>query len=95
LDFITGLPDDDAMDAILVVVDRFSKMAHVIPTTEEISTQETAELLLHHVCKLHSTPSDIILDHGPQFVASVWKTLCQCLGVQQKLSMAYNLQTDS
>jgi hypothetical protein len=33
VDFITGLPEDGAMNAILVVVDDFSKMAYFIPTT--------------------------------------------------------------
>jgi hypothetical protein len=53
------------MNAILVVVDRFSKMAHFIPTTHEISAEETAELPLHHVWKLHKTTEDIISDRGP------------------------------
>jgi hypothetical protein len=59
------------MNAILVVVDRFSKMAHFIPTTHEISAEETAELLLHHVWKLHGTPEEIISDRGPQFVSAL------------------------
>jgi hypothetical protein len=42
LAFITGLPEVGAMNAILVVVDCFSKMAHFIPTTQEISTEELA-----------------------------------------------------
>jgi hypothetical protein len=65
MDFITGLPEDGAMNAILVVVDRFSKIAHFILTTEEISARETAKFLLHNVWKLHGTLSDIVLDHGP------------------------------
>jgi hypothetical protein len=53
MDFITGLPEDGVMKAIHVKVDRFSKMAHIILTTKEISTRVTAELLLHYVWKLH------------------------------------------
>ncbi len=88
--FITGLPEDGAMDAVLVVVDRFSMMAHFIPTAERISGCQTAELVLHHIWKLHSTPSNIISDCGPQFVSSVWKTLFQCLEIELKLSTAYH-----
>jgi hypothetical protein len=94
LDFITGLPEDGAMDAILVVVDRFSKMAHFIPTTHEILAEETAELLLHHVWKLHRTPEEIISDQGPQFVSALWKRQCQRLSITRKLSTAHHPQTD-
>ncbi len=90
-----GLQEASAMNAILVMVDRFSKMAHFIPTTEIISARKTAKLLLHHAWKLHSTFSDIISDRGPQFVSSGWKTLCQRIKIEQKLSTAYSPQTDS
>jgi transposase InsO family protein len=92
LDFISGLPEDGAMNTILVVVNRFSKMAHFIPTMQEISTEDTAELLLHHVWKLHGTPEEIILDRGLQFVSARWKCLCQRLGIVQNLSTAYHPQ---
>ncbi len=69
-------------------------MAHFISTTQEIMLQETTELLLHHVWKLHGTPLDNISDRGPQFVFFVWKNLCQCLGIEQKLSTMHYLQTD-
>jgi hypothetical protein len=89
LDFITGHPEDDTMNTILVIIEKFSKMAHFIRTIKEISARETAKLLLHHVWKLHGTPSDIISDRSPQFISAVLKTLCQHLKIEQKLSTAY------
>jgi hypothetical protein len=82
------------MNAILVVVDRFPKMARYILTTQEILTEETRELLLHHIWKLHSTLEGIILDRGLQFMKALWKRLCQRLGIMRKLSTAPYLQTD-
>ena len=41
-DFITKLPLAQGYDTILVVVDRFTKMAHFVPTTERTSTEELA-----------------------------------------------------
>ena len=73
LDYITGLPEEQGQNAILIVVDRFSKMAHYIPTTKEVSAQETARLLLHHVWKYHGIPKEIISDRGPQLDSQVWK----------------------
>jgi len=41
-DFITKLSLVQGYDSILVVVDRFIKMAHFIPTTEKMSTEGLA-----------------------------------------------------
>ncbi|CAI7855596.1 unnamed protein product [Closterium sp. NIES-54] len=50
LDFITGLPPTKAgYDAILVVIDKFSKMGHFIPTHTTARTKETAQLFFRYV----------------------------------------------
>jgi len=43
-DFITKLPLAQGYDSILVVVDRFTKMAHFMPTTERTSVEGLAQL---------------------------------------------------
>ena len=43
-DFITKLPLAQGYDVILVVCDRFSKMAHFIATIEKISAEGLAKL---------------------------------------------------
>jgi hypothetical protein len=47
---------------MVVVVDRFSKMAHFIPTTESATAQETGRLFFMHVFKDHGLPKDNMLD---------------------------------
>jgi len=64
-DFITKLPLAQGYDAILVVVDRFTKMAHFIPTIERTSTEGLAWLFRDNIWKLHGLPDSIILDRGP------------------------------
>jgi len=44
-DFITKLPLVQDYDAILVVCDQFSKMAHFIATTEKTSAEGLARLV--------------------------------------------------
>jgi len=39
-------------------------------------------------------PLTIILDRGPQFMAQVTQELWRKLGIKQKLSTAFHLQTD-
>lgn len=46
VDFSTGFPKTKNFDAIMVVVDRLSKMVHYIPTNKEVTAKETAALFL-------------------------------------------------
>jgi hypothetical protein len=46
--------------AIMVVVDRFNKMAHFIPTTESATAQYMGRLFFTHVFKHHGLPKDIV-----------------------------------
>jgi len=49
-------------DVIMVVVDRFNKMAHFMPTKESAMAQETGRLFFTHVFKHHGLPKDIVFD---------------------------------
>jgi hypothetical protein len=54
LDFITKLPPSiditgKVYDSILVIVDRFTKYALYIPTTERLTSDGLATLLLHYI----------------------------------------------
>ena len=46
LDFITDLPIAKGFNAILTVVDRYMKMAHFLPCTKEISSEETTGIVM-------------------------------------------------
>lgn len=97
MDFVTGLPESNGFNAILMVVDRFSKMHHYIACTagdEGTNTEETAKMLIDNVWKLHGLPKTIISDRGTQFVSLVWKTFCKTLGIKAKLSTAFHPETD-
>ena len=93
-DFITKLPLAQGYNAILVICDWFSKMAHFIATTEKTSAEGLAKLFQDHIWKLHGLPESIISDRGAQFVAGMIKELNNLLGIQTKLSTAYHPQTD-
>jgi len=93
-DFITKLPLAQGYDSILVVVDRLTKMAHFIPTTEKMTAGGLAQLFRDNVWKLHGLPESIISDRGPQFAAGVIRELNGMLGIDSKLSTAFHPQTD-
>ena len=57
MDFIMGLPKTTRKkDAILVVVDRFSKMAHFIACKEQVDAARCIELVFGEVVRLHGVP---------------------------------------
>ena len=94
MDFITDLPPSQGYDSILVVVDRFTKMAHFIPCSKAISGPKTADLILANVVRLHGLPDDITSDRGAPFISHFWKRLFHILGTTTKLSTAFHPQTD-
>ena len=94
MDFIMELPPSDGHDTIYVCMDRFTKMAHFIPTTTAITAEGTAQLYYRHVWKHHGLPADIVSDRGPQFVSRVTRQLLERLGIQGNCSTAFHPQLD-
>ena len=94
LDFITDLPPSNGHTCVLVVVDRLTKMAHLVPFASIPSAEDTAKALFTSVVRHHGLPSDIVSDRGPQFTSQLWTSLCADLGIKPKLSTAYHPQTD-
>ena len=86
MDLITDLHLVNNYDSVLVVVDRFTKMAHFTPCSKTISGEGMAHLLLNNVVRLHGLLDDVITDHKPQFISHFWQHLVQILGIFVKLS---------
>jgi len=82
VDFITQLPNSAGYTQIMVVVDRFTKMAHFIGLQENATAKEVAEAFLKEVCKLQGLPSEIITDMDAKFAGEFWESLYKRLGVK-------------
>lgn len=96
IDFVGPLPmTEDGKNSILVIVDKFTKMAHFIATTTEATAKTVARLVMAQiVCKHGRRPERIISDRDPRFVSGVWQELWKAMGAQLKMSTAYHPQTD-
>ena len=95
MDFIVDFPKTaDGHDSILVVVDRLSKYAHFIPTTESISAEDLAHVFVDRIFKLHGMPKEILTDRGPLFTSAFTKELFKILDTRSVFSTAYHPQTD-
>lgn len=96
IDFVTGLPKTKTgNDAILVIVDHFTKMAHAIPCRKATTAAETAQYFIDTVFRLHGLPSAIISDRGSQFASTFWHTLFTKLGTRLKLTTAFHPQSNA
>jgi len=95
LDLIGPLPQSKSKkNAILVVVDRLTKMKHFIATKMESTAMDIADHILKDVIRLHGLPISIVSDRDPRFTAKAWKEFWDSLNVRLDFSTAYRPQTD-
>ncbi|GJP50835.1 hypothetical protein CLOM_g9992 [Closterium sp. NIES-68] len=96
MDFVTGLPaGPSGNDAVLVVVDRLTKMAHFAPCRTTITAEETARVFISTVVRLHRKPAAIISDRDPKFTSKFWQDAWARYGTRLEFSSAYHPQTDA
>ena len=94
VDFIPQLPESQGKTQIMVVVDRFTKMAHFIGLETNGTARDVADTFLKEVWTIHGLPSEIISDMDAKFSSEFWESLCKSLGIKSKMSTAYHPQTD-
>jgi len=98
MDFITGLPpagwQGATVDAILVIVDPFSKYTIYLPTQKALSAEGLAKLLLENLVQWITFPQYIVSDRDKLFTSEFWQTMCFYLGITRKLSTTAHPQTD-
>lgn len=95
MDFVSAFGTSKAgSDNILVVVDRLSKMAHLIPCTQKLESDGCAQLLLKHVFKLHGFPSTIVSDQDKLFRERIWDAYMKLWGIKTRFAVKNHPQTD-
>ncbi|XP_070002853.1 uncharacterized protein [Nicotiana sylvestris] len=78
IDFVVGLPWTlRKFDAVWVIVNRLTKLAHFIPVVTTYSSEWLAQIYIQEIVRLQGVPVSIILDRGPQFNSHFWRAV-QC-----------------
>ena len=95
MDFVVGLPHSPrGKDAIWVVIDRLTKVAHFIPMKTINSAIDLVLLYIKEVVRLHGVPKSIVSDHDSKFVSNYWQSLHRALGTKLDMSTAFHPQID-
>ncbi|KAE8908851.1 hypothetical protein PF010_g13739 [Phytophthora fragariae] len=80
MDFIFGLPPDaEGRTGVLVFVDRFTKMVHLIPVRDTVTAAETAAHFIDCVFRHHGLPGSIVSDRDPRSDQPLPASVCEAV----------------
>ena len=91
-DIIKPLQDSDGHTAILVFMDRLSKQGIFIPTVNEITAQQLANLFILHIFSKHGVLSHVTCDQGSKFISHFFHSLDQALDMKIHFTSGYHLE---
>jgi hypothetical protein len=94
MDFIEQLPASSDYSAILIIVDRLTKQALFLPTMDNVTSEEVAQLYFKNVFSRHGVPTHITSDHGAEFVSHFFHSLGTLLGICLHFTSGYHPQAD-
>jgi len=93
IDFLCGLPDSIGYTVIMVIVDRFSKMIHLIPFKQIPDAKQAAKAFMNNIFKLHGLPQDIYTDRGSQFTSALWNEFMHLLKIKNNIATTDHHET--
>ena len=94
-DLITQLPPTSSgYDAVVVFVDKLSKMVKVEPCHSDIDATTFAKLFHKVVIRSHGWPRKLLSDRDARFTGHFWTEVTKSLGIHQALSTSFHPETD-
>ncbi|MBW0543347.1 hypothetical protein O181_083062 [Austropuccinia psidii MF-1] len=94
INFITQFPLSNSCDSILVIVEKFSKMALFIPKMSSLTSLYFAHAFIKNNFSNNGLPASIFSDRGSYFVSCLWTNFFQQLKFPRDLSTTYHPETD-
>ena len=95
MDFVTHLSRTlRRHDAVWVIVDWFTKLAHFLAVWMTFTLEEFCRLYIREIVRLHGVPVSIVLDRDPRFTTHFWKSFQKAMGKQLIMSTVFHPQID-
>ena len=95
MDFVTHFPKTPwRHDAVWVIVDRLTKLAHFLAVRMTFTLEEFYRLFLREIVRLHGVSVSIVSDMDLRFTTYFWKSLQKAMGTQFPMSTTFHPQTD-
>jgi hypothetical protein len=94
IDFITYLPLSNGFDAVLVIVDRLTKMRHYVPCYMTDNAEDVSRIFIREIYCLHSAPVSVVSNRDIRFVNEFWKHLSQRLQLSTRMTVAHRPEGD-
>jgi len=82
-------------NAIMVIVDQFTKMIRLKVTTTTVSSEKIAKIYRNNIWKIHRILKKILNNRRLQFTLQFIKDLNKILRIKQTLSTVYHPQNNS
>ena len=82
MDFIVDLHVSRGYNVIVVVIDYFSKQAHIVPTKLPLISVQVAKMFFKHIFKYHGMSATIVSYRDPRFTSRFWQELFKLLDTQ-------------
>ena len=91
MDFITSLPRTSrGHDAIWVIIDHLTKLAHFLPIKKTFPLNWLAKLYFEEIVRLHGIPASIVSNRDLRFTSQLWGALHEALETQLKFNIAFH-----
>jgi hypothetical protein len=94
MDFIEQLPSSSDYSTILIISDRLTKQALLLPTTDNVTSEEVVQLYFKNVFSRHGVPAHITSDCGAEFISHFFHSLGTLLGIHLHFTLGYHPQAD-
>ena len=82
------------VDSILVIMDRFSHRCRLFACSTHITAQETAEIIVDHIVKIHGVPACFITDRDTRFMGEAFKHMENIFGIKHRFTTARHPETN-
>ena len=89
-DLVTDLPESNGFTAIIVFIDKLSKMVHLARCKKEVTAMEYAQIFVDNIFWPHGLLEVIISHRNPCSTNKFWRSLFHLLGTDLRFSTTFH-----